>query len=125
VENVAQNRSWRGLWEISENLHRAELTALERDKLIAEWARMVGKNQVAQVAPARSQYEKRGEREAARQLGLPRDDVRRAVKVASLTPEAQGCNHRDYALCLLWGEFSGRRMNPNGATAQTVREQGW
>jgi hypothetical protein len=28
------------LWEISENLDRAELTALERDRLIAEWVRL-------------------------------------------------------------------------------------
>ena len=35
--------------------------------------------QVAQVGPSRPQYEKRGEREAARQLGLDRDDVRRAI----------------------------------------------
>ena len=28
--------------EISENLHRAELTALERDKLVAEWVELTG-----------------------------------------------------------------------------------
>ena len=53
---------------------------MERDKLVAEWCRLVGKElQVAQLAPPRPQYEKRGEREAARQLGLDRDDVRRAI----------------------------------------------
>ena len=40
--------------------------------------------QVAQVGPSRPQYEKRGEREAARQLGLDRDDVRRAIAVVAL-----------------------------------------
>ena len=30
------------LIEISENLHRAELTALERDKLVAEWVELTG-----------------------------------------------------------------------------------
>ena len=55
---------------------------------------MVGKeSQVAQIAPSRPQYEKRGEREAARQLGLDRDDVRRAFKVASLSSEAQQTAH--------------------------------
>ena len=64
------------------------------DKLVAEWCRLVGKElQVAQLAPPRPQYEKRGEREAARQLGLDRDDVRRAIKVASITPEAQQAAH--------------------------------
>ena len=73
---------------------RAELPQLERDKLVAEWCRLVGKeSQVAQIAPSRPQYEKRGEREVARQLGLDRDDVRRAFKVASLTPEAQQAAH--------------------------------
>ena len=43
------------MWEISENLHRAELPQMERDKLIAEWCRLVGKEdkpaQVGQVSP--------------------------------------------------------------------------
>ena len=40
---------------------------MERDKLVAEWCRLVGKElQVAQLGPPRPQYEKRGEREAAR-----------------------------------------------------------
>ena len=30
------------IWEIAENLHRAELTALERAKHISEWVRLVG-----------------------------------------------------------------------------------
>ena len=67
---------------------------MERDKLVAEWCRLVGRElQVAQVAPSRPQYEKRGEREAARQLGLSRQDVHRAIKVASITPEAQQAAH--------------------------------
>ena len=98
------------LWEIAENLHRAELTALERDKLIAEWCRIVGREipilsrkvameQIRQFEgkPISVQPEQKigrgrpnsGEADAARQLGLPRLDVRRACKVASLTPEAQ------------------------------------
>ena len=82
------------MWEISENLHRAELPQMERDKLVAEWERLVGKElQVAQLGPPRPQYEKRGEREAARQLGLSRQDVHRAIKVASLSPEAQQAAH--------------------------------
>lgn len=31
------------MWEISENLARAELTALERDEHVAEWIRLAGK----------------------------------------------------------------------------------
>ena len=69
---------------------------MERDKLIAEWCRLVGKeNKHAQVAQVYTggRGNKGGESEAARQLGLDRDDVRRAVKVASLSPEAQQAAH--------------------------------
>jgi len=84
------------LWEISENLHRAELTALERDKLVAEWVELTGESQVPQNGAARPQYEKRGIREAARQLPVSGDtekarehQIARSLKVASLSPEAQ------------------------------------
>src|SRR5262249_19655570 len=41
------------LWEISENLHRAELTTLERSNQIAEWVKLSEeRRQVAQVEPA-------------------------------------------------------------------------
>ena len=48
--------------------------------------------QVAQVSLG-GRGNKGGESEAARQLGLDRDDVRRAIKVASITPEAQQAAH--------------------------------
>ena len=71
---------------MTQNL-RAELPQMERDKLVAEWCRLVGK-------PISVQHEqkiergrpKSGESEAARQLGLDRDDVRRAAKVAFILP---------------------------------------
>ena len=66
---------------------------MERDKLVAEWCRLVGKNKPAQVAHPDPRYEKRGQSEAARQLGLSQPDVHRAIKVASLSPEAQQAAH--------------------------------
>ena len=72
------------------------LPQMERDKLVAEWCRLVGReDKVAQLAPVSlgGRGNKSGEREAARQLGLDRDDVRRAIKVASLSPEAQQAAH--------------------------------
>ena len=82
------------MWEISENLHRAELPQLERDKLVAEWCRLVGKEVSVQVAQKpQGGRPKGGESETARQLGLDRYDVRRAAKVASITPEAQQAAH--------------------------------
>ena len=55
----------------------------------------MGRDEVlAQVAPKVQNGRPRGGvREAARQLGLDRDDVRRAIKVASITPEAQQAAH--------------------------------
>jgi ParB/RepB/Spo0J family partition protein len=75
------------LWEIAENLHRAELTKLRRDEQVAEWIRLTD---VAQVAPhQKAGQQPGGVRAAARELGVDRDDARRAVKVASLSDEAK------------------------------------
>ncbi|QTO41326.1 hypothetical protein [Desulfovibrio desulfuricans] len=73
--------------QVAQKPHRAELQQMERDRLVAEWCRLVGRDEVlAQVAPkVQNGRPKGGEREAARQLGLDRYDVRRAIKVASIT----------------------------------------
>ena len=54
---------------------------------------MAGK--VAQLGPVSvgGRGKKGGIREAARQLGLSEADIRRAIKVASLSPEAQQAAH--------------------------------
>ena len=75
---------------------KAELPQMERDKLVAEWERLVGQeDKVAQVGPVSlgGRGNKSGVREASRQLGLSRQDVERAIKVASITPEAQQAAH--------------------------------
>lgn len=82
---------------IAENLHRAELSALERDEQIARWVELSGvKFQSAQIAPFESKRDDgRGHRPesginaASRELGIDRTDAQRAVKVASLSPEAK------------------------------------
>jgi len=74
-------------WEISENLHRAELTTLERDKLVAEWVELTG--EVSSQVDTKLGRPESGARKAARDLGLEKMDVHRALKVASLSPEAQ------------------------------------
>jgi ParB/RepB/Spo0J family partition protein len=83
------------MWEISENLDRADLTPLEHDNQVAEWVRLIeadGQN-VHQVGQSRP---KGGISAAARKLpikgkthGGKRRAVERAVKVASISPEAQ------------------------------------
>jgi len=80
----------RRLWEIAENLHRAELTVQERSDLIAEWVELVKQNKAAQLAPpGGKQQREEGIRAASRELGLKRREVQRAVKIAGITPEAK------------------------------------
>lgn len=85
------------LWEIAENLHRAELTVLEHDQQAARWIEL--KNEKLQLTQGVSIENKRpdrrghrpesGVRAAARELGINREAARRAVKVASLSEEAK------------------------------------
>jgi ParB-like chromosome segregation protein Spo0J len=80
------------LWEISENLDRAELTQLQRDRQIALWIELTneGVDKLAQVEPVSGgRGNKGGVRAAARELGVERSDANRAIQVASLSNEAQ------------------------------------
>ena len=85
------------LWEIAENLHRADLTVSERAENIAEWIRITGEKAVsAQLAPKLSARGRSGEgrpesgiNAAVRDLGIDRTEAQRAVKIASITPEAK------------------------------------
>jgi len=61
------------IWEIAENLHRIELTVLERAHHEAEWARLF----------------QLGTRAAARDLGVPVTAVHRSLKIDSLSWEAK------------------------------------
>jgi len=108
------------LWTISENLHRTELSTLQRSEQIAEFARLSqermdaakcapvsstatppevlaqvaqkpqGDNpQTGQIAHPEKRYEQRGVSLASRELGITREEVRRSVRVDSITPEAK------------------------------------
>jgi ParB family chromosome partitioning protein len=80
------------LAEISENLHRAELTVQERSDQIAEWVRLVAdKNKGVQVEhPSNQQPHDKGISAATRELGIDRAKVVRAVQIASIGDEAKG-----------------------------------
>jgi ParB-like chromosome segregation protein Spo0J len=74
--------------EIAENLHRAELTALERSEHVAEWIRLTK----AQVEPSDHTGGRpdQGINEATRQgIAKSRADGQRAVKIDGLTEEAK------------------------------------
>jgi ParB-like chromosome segregation protein Spo0J len=74
---------------ISENLHRAELTKVERDEQIAEWVKIT-EGVLGQVDPKpQGGTPEGGIRAAARELGIDRKDAERALKVASLSDEAK------------------------------------
>jgi ParB-like chromosome segregation protein Spo0J len=86
------------LWTISENLHRAELTATQRAEQIAEWIRITEeKRRLAQVEPAvlsdgrkaPPQNRPSGLNAAVLELKMERNEAQRAVKIASITPEAK------------------------------------
>lgn len=75
-------------WEIAENLHRADLTKLERDGMVAEWIRLTEVSSQSAKKPEGGRPEG-GVNAAARELGVEKDDAYRAVKVASLSDEAK------------------------------------
>ncbi|MGJ0427540.1 hypothetical protein [Methylocystis sp.] len=62
---------------------------LERDEHAAEWIRLAEK--VAQLAPLSKggRGNESGVRKAARELGIEKEDARRATKVAALSHEAK------------------------------------
>lgn len=82
------------LMEISENLHRSELNALERDEHVARWIELakVKREQEATVLrqhDAKPGRPEGGVRAAARELKISEADARRAVAVAGLSAEAK------------------------------------
>jgi ParB-like chromosome segregation protein Spo0J len=79
------------LWGLSENLHRAELTAIQRSDFIQQWERLFKqRTKAAQVAqPGGRQPHDRGTSRTAKALGTNRDEIRRARAIASISPRAK------------------------------------
>jgi len=79
------------LVEIAENLHRAELTVLERAEHIDELRTLVQtKAEGGQVAPPGGRQPKdAGIKKTAKVLGLTREEVRRAKAIAEISPKAK------------------------------------
>jgi ParB-like chromosome segregation protein Spo0J len=81
------------LAEIVENLHRAELTQLQRAEQIADYRRLATEKRVG-VSGQLGQKPQGGrpaggDSEAARELGLNRKEVNRAGKIADINPAAK------------------------------------
>lgn len=77
------------LWELEENLHRHELTVQERADHIAEWMRLTAEKGAQHAPPGGKQLHDKGIKAAVRELGIDRTEAQRAVKIASITPEAR------------------------------------
>lgn len=84
---IEGNADEAAMWEISENLHRAELTVLERADQISKWI-ILSDRVSAQLAQKVGRPEG-GQSRAARELNIERTEVHRAAKVSSLSDEAK------------------------------------
>jgi ParB family chromosome partitioning protein len=81
-------------WEIAENLHRSDLTELQRKQQIAEWIAITEQELLdgvsAQVAPKPLGGRPRsGINAASRELGIERTEAQRAVKIGSISERAR------------------------------------
>jgi ParB-like chromosome segregation protein Spo0J len=79
------------LWEISENLHRAELTEEERRQHIAEWVRITADKVLHGATPSAGGVQPRDKAisKAAKELGINKSTVSRAVAAESLSDEVK------------------------------------
>lgn len=86
------------LWEIAENLHRADLTAIERAEHVAEWVRLseetvipaqVGPKLPTKANPRGAGRPESGVNAAVRELGIARTQAQRSVKIAAIPSEAK------------------------------------
>jgi hypothetical protein len=66
------NKDESRLWEIAENLHRAELTKLERDSNIAEWIKITERVSAQVAAKPQGGRPEGGVRAASRGAPVPR-----------------------------------------------------
>jgi ParB-like chromosome segregation protein Spo0J len=79
------------IWQLMENVCRADLTPLQRAEHVAELVQFVRDSEKGgQVAPPGGQqpYE-RGIKKAAKALGFSREEVRRSLDIAAISEEAK------------------------------------
>jgi hypothetical protein len=78
------------LWENAENLHRAELTKLERDENIAEWIRITERQQLVSGKLTETREGRPGIPKSVKdELGVEETDAKRSKRVDSLSDEAK------------------------------------
>jgi ParB-like chromosome segregation protein Spo0J len=119
------------MWEISENLHRSELTVTQRAEQVAEYADLAKQKREAEVSrQVDAKPEGRpegGNRAAARDLGLTEQEVRRAQKIAALPEEtkeaARSLGYEDNQSALL-AAAKERTPEEQIAALQDIAERG-
>ena len=72
-----------------ENLHRADLTVLERAERIDEWRKLIRKKAAQVGRPGGRQPKEAGIAKTAKQWGFSRAEVGRAQKIAAILPEVK------------------------------------
>ena len=79
------------MWQVMENLYRADLTALQRAEHVAEVVQAVLQDaEGAQFAPPGGQQpHDRGIKKAAKALGYSRDEIRRSLKIDGISEAAK------------------------------------
>lgn len=89
------------LAEIAENLHRRDIGEIERAELVARWidvtkrrseeaqSRQPAAIEASKREDGRGHRRKGGGKQAARDLGVEETSIRRAMKIAALSPEAK------------------------------------
>jgi hypothetical protein len=84
------------LWEIAENLHRKELTMLQRSQLIADWVEIANQRSGQVVQKPHGGRPEGGIAQAARTLPVPgkteegrRKNIERSMKIDEISPAAK------------------------------------
>jgi len=105
------------IWQLMENLYRAELTPLQRAEHVAELVQLVkdGEKGVQVAHPGGQQPHDRGISRAAKILGFTREEVRRSQAIAGISEEAKeiGLDKKQSALLKIAKE--------NGSKAQLAK----
>jgi ParB/Sulfiredoxin domain len=104
------------LWNLAENLHRAELQPIEEARALRKWEQLTksrGKD-VQKAQPGGRQPHDKGISKSAKRLGLSRERVRRLRVIGMIHPDAQsslekaGLQQNKAALIKI-GKVKGRR----------------
>ena len=79
------------IWQLMENLYRADLTPLQRAEHVVELIQLVrdGEKGTQAAHPGGQQPHDRGISRASRTLGFTREEVRRSKAIAGISPEAK------------------------------------